>query len=294
MNIKEALEVLGMETELPENELKKKYHKLALKYHPDKNPSPEANMMFQQINEAFETLKQNIEKRENTSTTSEVYGDILSLFLQSLFNNEKIKIITSILRDTITEKLFENIDKETLLQIYTFLIEYKDILYISPIILEKVKEIIVEKYNNVSIIILNPSLKDLLENNIYKLLIGETTYYIPLWHSEICLEMAEGERDSEIIVKCIPELPENVGIDEDNNLLINSSIILSSSSFPDEKIFSIHVDKYSWNIPYSQLCLKEKQTITLKSAGIPRTHSRDSFFDVSEKGDIIFIISISK
>ena len=36
-----------------------------------------------------------------------------------------------------------------------------------------------------NVIILNPTLEDLLEGNIYKLDIFEKEFYIPLWHQEL-------------------------------------------------------------------------------------------------------------
>jgi len=49
-------EVLGVSQESNETEIKKAYRSLSLKYHPDRNPSPEANSKFQTINQAYETL----------------------------------------------------------------------------------------------------------------------------------------------------------------------------------------------------------------------------------------------
>src|SRR5438874_7117578 len=50
-------EVLGVNKNATEEEIKKAYRKLARKYHPDLNPNDkEANRKFQQINEAHEVL----------------------------------------------------------------------------------------------------------------------------------------------------------------------------------------------------------------------------------------------
>ena len=49
-------EILGVSKESDDNEIKKAYRKLSLQYHPDRNPSEDANSRFQEINEAFEVL----------------------------------------------------------------------------------------------------------------------------------------------------------------------------------------------------------------------------------------------
>lgn len=48
--------ILGLTTNARENEIKQAYRKLALQFHPDKNPSKEAATIFIEINEAYEIL----------------------------------------------------------------------------------------------------------------------------------------------------------------------------------------------------------------------------------------------
>jgi DnaJ-class molecular chaperone len=49
-------EVLGVNPDATETEIKKAYRTLSLKYHPDRNSSAEARNLFPDINEAYETL----------------------------------------------------------------------------------------------------------------------------------------------------------------------------------------------------------------------------------------------
>ena len=58
MSQRDYYEVLGVSRSASESEIKKAYRKLAVKYHPDKNPGDaEAEEKFKEISAAFEVLK---------------------------------------------------------------------------------------------------------------------------------------------------------------------------------------------------------------------------------------------
>ena len=61
---KDFYDVLGVNKSASNDEIKKAYRKLAMKYHPDKNPdNKEAESKFKEINEAYEILSDS-EKRQ--------------------------------------------------------------------------------------------------------------------------------------------------------------------------------------------------------------------------------------
>ncbi|OPJ55604.1 molecular chaperone DnaJ [Alkalithermobacter paradoxus] len=65
MSKRDYYEVLGISKGADEREIKKAYRKLAMKYHPDKNPGDkEAEEKFKEINEAYEVLSDS-QKRAN-------------------------------------------------------------------------------------------------------------------------------------------------------------------------------------------------------------------------------------
>jgi len=64
---KELYDILGVSTNSSDKEIKKSYRKLAMKYHPDRNKSPEAETKFKKISMAYDVLsdKEKKEKYDN-------------------------------------------------------------------------------------------------------------------------------------------------------------------------------------------------------------------------------------
>ncbi|XP_042259473.1 dnaJ homolog subfamily B member 9-like [Thunnus albacares] len=57
-------DILGVPKDASERQIKKAFHKLALKYHPDRNKGPDAEAKFREIAEAYETLSDDKRRRE--------------------------------------------------------------------------------------------------------------------------------------------------------------------------------------------------------------------------------------
>lgn len=83
---KELYATLGISKEATPEEIKKAYRKLALKYHPDKNPdNPEAIEKFKTINHANEILSD-----QNKRDIYDRYGP-MGLYIAEQFGEENVK-----------------------------------------------------------------------------------------------------------------------------------------------------------------------------------------------------------
>ena len=73
MDYKDYYKILGVDKNASADEIKKAYRKLAVKYHPDKNPgNPQAEEKFKEVNEANEVLG-NPENRKKYDQMSDSY-----------------------------------------------------------------------------------------------------------------------------------------------------------------------------------------------------------------------------
>ena len=311
---KDAFEILEIDftstkyEDLSLEYLKKQYRKLALKNHPDKNGNThESNEKFQKINEAYHYLKREIKhlnyddldhdiKGEDEELfNSSLYSDILKGFMKTVFEGKYNELLTKIVNDIITAgkrtsvKLFDDLDKDTAFNIYTFLSNNRSVLHLSQEILEIIREIVVKKYDNVDIYKLNPSINDLINNNLYKLHVNDELYLVPLWHNESYFDGS----GCEIIVICEPELPEGIQIDDDNNIFITKEIYGYSDLLNMillNKSIQITIGEKEYDIPVSNLYMKREQYYRIKNEGLSKV-KRD-IYDVSEKSDIIVKIVI--
>jgi curved DNA-binding protein CbpA len=314
MNYIEALNILEIDlTKVNYNDitfdfLKKQYKKLALKKHPDKNGNtPTSNETFQKLNEAYHYLEKemNFLNSENDIeqpyegtceyNNSSLYYDILRSFMKTVFEGKYNDILTNIVNDIITAskiisaKLFDDLDKDTTLNIYTFLSNNRDTLHLSQEKLNKIREIVVKKYNNVEVYKLNPSITDLLNNNIYKLFINDELFLVPLWHNETYFDGS----GCEIIVLCEPDLPNNISIDNENNIHVKTEIIATNNLFNlilNNHFISVNIGDKEFIIYLSNLFMQKEQYYRIKNVGLSKI--KKDIYDISEKTDIIVKINI--
>ena len=317
MNIQIAMNLLDINdielTNLTAEYVKRKYHKMALKWHPDKNGNTtNATQRFQRINEAYTYLIKELATNTSSNTNifdefvsssdskdeKNMYTSLLSVFISNILRTTTESsvmkdLLTRIIKDivingakVISFKLIEDLDKDKSIELYNFLCKYKHILYINSETLELVSSLIKEKYKNDSVYVLNPSVDDLLDCNIYKLYVNEQLFLVPLWHNEMYFDDTLG---NDMIVLCKPELPEHLILDDNNNLYYNLLVCFEKEMIISEYYLTIQIGKHSFKIPVRQLYMKQEQTYVLKGQGIPKI-VEDDVYNVSCKADIIITI----
>jgi hypothetical protein len=139
---------------------------------------------------------------------------------------------------------------------------------------------------------LNPSIDDLLDNNIYKLYVNEQLYLVPLWHNELYFEDPD---KNDIIALCHPELPDNITIDENNNIHCDLLVAFEKEMIIAlTKDLSLSIGKHIFKIPLSQLYIKKEQKYVIKGQGISKICEEDVYNQTNScKGDIIVNITFT-
>ena len=299
-NIQNALDELEItldEVELTNEYIKKQYRKLALKWHPDKNNEIYAKEKFQRINMAYEYLINEMNEKE-VKKESTNYTEILTNFIYSLFKKENYESYNDILTiikeisfgdEAITmaylRKKFATLSQERAIELYQLLYKYMNILSISNDTLELVSLILKERYKSNKVIILKPTLNDIMENNIYKLYVDDQLYLVPLWHNELYFEALDG---SEITVLCQTKLPINITIDDNNNIWVEEFIKIDgelSNLIKNNIQIKIEIGIKTYEIPLDKLYIKEEQIYKLKGQGISQIIEKD-IYNIELKGDI--------
>ena len=310
MDCKKALEILNINhysikyTDINKKYLTKQYRKMALKYHPDKHGnSKESTQKFIQLVDAYNLLLKEVsvdvdgneEFVHETETHNNLYSSFLKLFMKNVMENDYNEIIlitvNKILSQClqISDHIFDNVSKDICIKIYHFLSTYRSTLHLSDEFIDKIRNIVIKKYDNVMIYKLNPSLSDLIDNNYYKLYIKDEFILIPLWMDELYYECS----GIEVIVFCDPILPNNVFIDDDNNIIINMEIDYKKliTLLQEDNNLKFMLDNKEFEININNLTFKKKQLYRIKNSALPKNN--EDIEKINDKTDIIVQLTIS-
>lgn len=284
MNYQKACEILDIngKQNINKDELKNKYKRYALKYHPDKNNSTDAKTKFQEISSAYQYLCEHNDDLTDIFPDNTSYSDMLFTFINSIIPVDKdsgvihiiIKKLTYVC-ETKSYDFLDKLDKETLIKIYNIIKMNKDVFHIKTEYISIIESIINNKIQNDEVIILNPTLEDLFNNNLYRLTLDQNTYIIPLWHHELVYD----NNGKDVYIRCNPVLlDDNIDVDEINDIHIYKTYKIHDlwgKEYIDveicNRIFTVEVDK---------LKLMKNQTIFITNSGISRPNIKN-IYDIS-------------
>ena len=297
MDCNKACEILQIPQKFTQDCVKKAYYKMALKYHPDKYKDEEIpGEKFKEIKMAYEYLSNEHKYDEGSSCDNISYKDIFKSFMQhfspesdfdDLFLNTTLNGIISNY-DTISLKIFEKLSKEKANQVYNIIHKFQTILSIDKELINKFRDILKTKMKDDNIVILNPTLQDLVSDKIFKLEIEDKEFYIPLW--QIQHELYFSLHKNDIIVQCDTDLEEGVWIDEYNNLFV--CLTLKMEDLWKNKLYTWNCGEKSVIIKSNELKITdEKQIIVKKNQGILKI-DKNNMFSQEKRGDIYFEISL--
>ena len=286
----------------------------------------EINEAYVYLNDKYnididDTANKKNERNNNSDNDNDFcYSELFSNFMNSLmkdFSNKKMTELNIIIHAlmnkcaTLKSTMFDNMDKESLLFMYNLIVKYYTILDIGDERISCIIKLIKIKLQMNDVIVIHPTISELFDvNNIQVVEHDNKTYYVPLWHTELYYsihsdndnhnepnlnednerEEEEEGRERELIVKCIPKLPEYIYIDEANNIYIDVRTRVENV-FNQAKLTVSITDSVSFDVPIHDLEFKTSQIITLKKCGVPMINT-ENIYDVSEKMNIIIHLEI--
>ena len=191
----------------------------------------------------------------------------LNIFLETLFSNFSLIIVEDIY--LILAKFNNNSNSFLTNRIVS--------------IIKKLSLNILQKNN---IYIINPTISNLLNSDIYKLTIANECVYVPLWHNELAYENA--------IIKIYPILDNNITLDNNNALHYtykNKFSTLLEAISNNVNSITISLDNNNYIININTLKITKYQIYIIENEGIPIINN-NNILDNSIKGSIIFHIHL--
>jgi len=315
--------------------LRRQYRIQSLRLHPDKNPAPDAVEQFQRMNDAYIWLSETDRSETSLSETDRSETGKSETGKSETGMGNKNEMGTEMGTDAMTtlwtwfqdgcqERLAQWIqrqDKETLFRLHTilsmpsFLPENNQVRGALQHIQSLLASSLKTKCSRDQRRVLRPTLSDVLSDQVFRLVVEDQTYWIPLWVDELVYDLG----DRELVVQCIPTLPSNVVVDERHKHIYvhcvwsiakdiwgkqEMDVVIDTRPTPDPADQSDSdnlpcvplppsaTSSIRYSVRISQLRItSHPQKILLSTRGIPCTIS-DHIYDVSRRGSIFACITL--
>ena len=291
MDLDAALKILDIQGDITLSIVKKQYYKMALKFHPDKNSEEGNNERFHICNEAYIFLQQYLDVE--IEETNPDYLSLIKKCIRTMFPDiqwDDIFVdstVTGILKNCkkVSLKIFSGINKEKALELYAFLSTHREIFSLTDSILQEMYALLQKKMKRDNIVILNPTIDDLLNDKVYKLKIEERTFMVPLWHHEVCFDIS----GADLIVQSLPDLESHIFIDNHNNIICKFEGKIQRVL--DTQQIIIKIGNKFFVVQGENLHIKPQQTYVLRNAGI-LTVAEEDLYSTKERGHIYVEIKL--
>lgn len=299
MNYERACLLLHMDGvgEMDPAILKKQYHRMALKHHPDKNPQDVyATEHFQEIQDAYHYLQKCTQSPQHEINEPITFTSIMRAWLDEHIHSSPFKhgllIILAKLATMAEDAALDYLHKielNTLEKVAEIARFNRDVLHLSNTFLDKLNVLVVKKRSKEVTKIVNPTLDDLLNHHLYKMHYRGEVFAIPVWHSVLEYDLSGG---GTMVVECNPLLPDHVWMDDHNNLFVELEVEVGE--IWDKPAFSFTLGQtHQFQLsPVTQLyCTSQPQQIVLEHCGIPEIQV-DKIYDTSTRKHIYVNIRI--
>ena len=248
MNYEDAREILGLPDVWDLKSLNKAFRSQAIRYHPDKNKSAEANLEFDLVRRAYEYL---LKKEPCGNRQKRVLDEIFYKELFDKFNDEKVAKLYSACKEVVSTA--------------------KDLL----------QEWKATKKSEFEYTI-KVNLSQMLNDEIYVLKHKEELYYVPLWYPNVYFELDNGDV---LNINMDVHVPEKCSID-DNNLLTVEVPCYKRDAFDIKQFLSPRCQQYNQDFDLSKF--PSGTSITLHSAGLLRVDSFYEVMNIKERQSVTF------
>lgn len=267
MDTKRACEVLNVREPFKEQDLKRAWRMAALKHHPDKSSDPDSERRFIEAQEAYAFLTMS---STSTPTDEESFvRELLQALRDSVFGDSG--------RDLILD-MFRRLERTKAAKILDYAEKYADLFQFETSLISEMRTIMETESE---VVIIHPTIENLLHSDIYCLEHRGTTLYIPMWHQEVTYDR--------VVVRCYPELPQHMLLDEKG--VLHVTIKTKAGKVFDSGGINVDVGEKVFFICGENLRFTRFQKHTFESSGVPLINQRDSF-DNSKRGNIVVHIEL--
>lgn len=292
MNFEKACKILDIEQKHLHCHVKRAYYKKALQLHPDKGGDENE---FKKLNLAYQFLLSHNRYEDDCCDVQDNvdYSSLLKSALKwfdregkwdDMFINTTFKNILFACENMSIE-IFKKLSVEKSIKFLNIITKHHLIFSLKPETIEQMKEILRGKMND-NIIVLNTTLSDILEDKIYKLVIKENEYYIPLWHKYFYLK---DENNAMVMNDILYDSNKNIKVKDNNDIWWKVNYKLQDIF--DKGVLVLDIGNKTLKIYANELKLVKNQIITFKNQGILKVN-KTNIYDTCNRANIYIELTL--